>query len=335
MDLVPLTALRSAVLVKHALASAVVLSALALGGCAASTHAVEPAKLGQSSRSGKLLEVIDQPGPIEAETVVSTAWAVSRAGLINLDNPTAKAAGLIDGDEPIEIYFHVIRHPDKGVFLIDTGVEKALRDSPEKAAIQGLVAKEMHVEKMGFKKPLADFLAEQKKPVSGVFFTHLHLDHASGAPDLPKSTPIYAGPGETSARAFLNMFTQGTADRQLDGLPTLGEWKFSPDPDGLFEGVLDVFGDGSFWALYTPGHTPGSTSYLARTAQGPILFVGDTCHTRWGWEAEVEPGGYTADHAKNRESLLKLRRLVREHPKIQVRLGHQPIERVMLPRADK
>jgi len=33
------------------------------------------------------------------------------------------------------------------------------------------------------------------------------------------------------------------------------------DPSGLFAGVLDVFGDGSFWALWVPGHTPGSTAY--------------------------------------------------------------------------
>lgn len=308
---------------KNRIATVILAAALALTGCAASTHAVQPASLGVPRRTADLLAVVDRPGPIEAETVVSTDWAVTRAGMINLDAPKAKAAGLTDGDEPIQVYFHVLRHPRFGMFIIDTGVERALRDAPEKAAMQGLFARVMHVEKMAFKKPLGEYLAEHHEPLQGVFFTHLHSDHISGAPDLPKTTPIYAGPGETSARNVLFMFTQGTIDRALEGLPPVQEWGFRPDADGRFAGVLDVLGDGSLWALWTPGHTPGSTAYLARTPGGPVLFTGDTAHTRWGWENDVEPGTFTADHAQNAESLARLRELVREHPAIALRLGHQ------------
>lgn len=298
---------------------------LALSGCTASTHAIQPSPLGHASRSSELLSVIDQPGPIEVDTVVSTTWAVTRAGLINLNDPKAKQAGLKDGDEPIEIFFHVLRHPRFGTFLIDTGVERALRDAPDKAAIQGLVASQLHAEKMGFEAPLGDWLSAKPEPIAGVFFTHLHLDHVSGAPDLPKTTPLYAGPGETTARSFMNLFTRGTIDRALAGLPPVNEWAYTPDPDGRFAGVVDVFGDGSLYALWTPGHTPGSTAYLARTAQGPVLFTGDTSHTVWGWEHDVEPGDFTADHAANATSLAVLRALVREHPAISVRLGHQSL----------
>jgi N-acyl homoserine lactone hydrolase len=298
-------------------------AALKFIGCAASTHETQPSALGAARRAADLLAVIDEPGPIEVETVVSAEWVASRSGLINLDAPKAKAAGLTDGDEPVEVYFHVVRHPRSGTFIIDTGVERALRDAPEKAATRGIIAREMHVEKMVHKKPLLDWIAQEREPLRGVFFTHLHMDHVSGAPDLPKQTPIYAGPGETTARSFMNLFTQGTTDRTLEGLPPLSEWSYKADPDGRFVGVVDVFGDGSFWALWTPGHTPGSTAYLARTARGPVLFTGDTSHTRWGWENDVEPGSFTADHAKNAESLSRLRRLAKEHPAIDVRLGHQ------------
>ena len=304
-------------------ATFVLAASLTLAGCAASTHATQPSSLGAPHASADMLAVVDQPGPIEVESIVSTSWAVPRSGLIDLDAPKAKAAGIVDGDEPIQVYFHVVRHPRFGTFLIDTGVERALRDAPEKAAVRGLVASYMHADKMGFEEPLGDWLATQHEPLRGVFFTHLHLDHVSGAPDLPKTTPIYAGPGEATGHAFLNMFTQGSIDRALERLPAVSEWRYQRDPDGRFAGVVDVFGDASFWAIWTPGHTPGSTAYLARTAKGPVLFTGDTCHTRWGWENDVEPGSYTADHAKNAESLARLRRLVQEHPEIDVRLGHQ------------
>jgi glyoxylase-like metal-dependent hydrolase (beta-lactamase superfamily II) len=302
---------------------ALAVATLALAGCTASTHPTTPSSLGAARRSADMLACLGQPGPIDVETVVSTEWAVARAGLINLDAPKARAVHLSDGEEPIEVFFHVVRHPRFGTFLIDTGVERALRDAPNEAAARGLIASFMHLEKMGFEKPLGDWIRAERRPIRGVFFTHLHPDHVTGAPDLPKTTPIYAGPGETTARAFLHMFSRGTIDRALEGLPPLGEWRFQPDPDGRFAGVIDVFGDGSFWALWTPGHTPGSTSYVARTTRGPVLFTGDTSHTRWGWENGVEPGTFTSDHARNAESLERLRRLVREHPAIEVRLGHQ------------
>jgi hypothetical protein len=65
---------------------------------------------------------------------------------------------------------------------------------------------------------------------------------------------------------------------------------------------------------------------LARTPEGPVLLVGDTCHTVWGWEHDVAPGSFTSDHPRNRESLEKLRALAREHPNMTIRLGHQPFE---------
>jgi glyoxylase-like metal-dependent hydrolase (beta-lactamase superfamily II) len=319
--------------VKNRNAVAAAALALSLAGCAASTHATQPSTLGSPHGSADLFAVLEQPGPVEVESIVSTEWAIARKGLINLDAPKAKAAGLKNEDEPIQVFFHVIRHPKFGSFIIDTGVERALRDAPDTAAMRGLVAKEMHIERMGFQLPLGDWLARQREPLRGVFFTHLHVDHVSGAQDLPKTTPLYAGPGETTPRAFVNVFLQPNIDRALEGLPPINEWRFQPDADGRFAGVVDVFGDGSFWALWTPGHTPGSTAYLARTARGPVLFTGDTCHTRWGWENDVEPGEFTADHAQNAESLARLRRLVREHPTIDVRLGHQRLTAASAPPA--
>jgi len=294
-------------------------------GCAWTSHATQPSTLGVARSSGDLLAVLEVPGPLVVETVNSSDWAVARSGLVNLDADGAKRAGLTDDDEPIQVYFHVIRHPSRGTFLIDTGVERALRDAPDRAAVRGLVAGVMHTEKMKVRMPLADWLEAEKAPLAGVLFTHLHLDHVTGAPDLPKSTPLYAGPGEASTRAAVHLLVQGTMDRALDGLPPLSEWAFAKDPGGRFDGVVDVFGDGSLWAIWTPGHTPGSTSYLARTASGPVLFTGDTSHTAWGWSHDVEPGSYTADHARNAASLAGLRRLVREHPSIDVRLGHQAL----------
>ncbi len=183
----------------------------------------------------------------------------------------------------------------------------------------------MNVEALRVTVPLGAWLAGQREPLRGVLFTHLHLDHIWGAPDLPPGTPLYTGPGEGAARKFDHLFVQGLTDDLLEGQKELREWAFGADPDGRFAGVLDVFGDGSVWALWTPGHTPGSTAYLVRTPEGPVLFTGDTCHTRWGWEHGVPPGSFTADRAANQRALDALRRLAAEHPRMRVVLGHQPL----------
>ena len=98
----------------------------ALAACAASSHDVAPAALGTPRATADLEALLSIPGPVEVETVVAADWAVERSGLINLDHPTAKAAHLEDGDEPIQIYMHALRHPKFGLFLVDTGVEAAV-----------------------------------------------------------------------------------------------------------------------------------------------------------------------------------------------------------------
>jgi glyoxylase-like metal-dependent hydrolase (beta-lactamase superfamily II) len=292
-------------------------------GCHPTTHPVTPAGVGQARSTADLEAVVEQPGPVTVETVTGADWQIDRSGLINLDHPKAKAAGLTDGPEPIQIYFHALRHPSRGLFLVDTGVERALRTDREHAALRGFLTRFMHMEAFQVRTDTATWLGQQKEPLAGVLLTHLHLDHVSGMPDVPKDVPIIVGPGETTVREAQNAFIQSMMDRELEGHAALRELSFSADPSGSFEGVLDLFGDGTVWALWVPGHTPGSVAYLVRTPKGPVLLTGDASHTAFGWENGVEPGSFSHDRGKSAESLARLRAFVAKHPSIEVRLGHQ------------
>lgn len=303
--------------------SGLALLAASIAACTVTSHPTQKVKLGKASSSGALLALIDKPGPIEVETVNSADWVIDRAGLINLDHPRAKEAGLKDGDEPIQIYFHVITHPTRGTFIVDTGVEKALRDDKENAVVSGMAASAIHTDRMRFHAPLGEWLTQRRVQLAGVLLTHLHLDHVLGLRDVPDATPVYVGPGEPAARAFMNVMVKPVTDKTLLGKAPLQELSFSRDPDDRFTGVLDLFADGSLFVLHVPGHTPGSLAFLARTTDGPLLMTGDTCHTVWGWQHDVEPGKFTADHAANVKSLAALRKLVKEHPQVKVLLGHQ------------
>jgi glyoxylase-like metal-dependent hydrolase (beta-lactamase superfamily II) len=310
----------------HALTFLLALSLATLsGGCAATTgHAVGSAAAPFAPSSGAALEAtLDEPGPVTVETVVAADWVVDRGGLVNLDHPRAKAARLVDGDEPIKLYLHAIRHPTRGLYLVDSGVERAFRDAPGAALLHGMTAGLAHLDKMTTHTLTGDWLAAHAEPVRGVLLTHLHLDHVLGLRDLPASTPIYVGSGDAKVRTFENVFLSGIFDASLADKGPLEELSFRRDPSGRFAGVLDLFGDGTFWAIAGPGHTPGSTAFVARTPRGPVLLTGDACHTAWGWENGVEPGSFSRDKRASAASLASLLALAARHPSMEVRLGHQ------------
>lgn len=294
---------------------------LILQGCALSSHPVGKAATGKSVGSADMERLIDQPGTIRLETVSSADWQVPLSGLLNLKNPAAVQAGLKDRDEPIHVYAHVISHPQRGNFLVDTGVSQKLVDDPGKEGLNWLLQKAMHIERLQLKHSTAEILKGME--LSGVFFTHLHLDHIAGMPDIPDEVPLYIGASESSDASLKNMFVRGATDRLLQGKQAFQEWQFQPDPQNRFAGIIDVFEDGSVFAISVPGHTHGSVAFLVRTGHGPVLLTGDTCHTRWGWEQMVEPGDFSDDTERNLQSLQSLKQLVARHPQIEVRLGHQ------------
>ncbi|MGH7337379.1 MAG: MBL fold metallo-hydrolase, partial [Myxococcota bacterium] len=78
-------------------------------GCVATHHPTTPSALGVSWSSDELLAVLDRPGPITLESIDSADWEVPLSGLLNLDHPKAKAAGLVDRAEPIVVRFHAIQ----------------------------------------------------------------------------------------------------------------------------------------------------------------------------------------------------------------------------------
>jgi hypothetical protein len=81
-------------------------------GCRPTTHPVKPADLGTARSSKEMIALLDEPGPVTLETLASADWEVPLSGLLNLDHPKAKLAGLVDRPEPIQIYFHANRAPD-------------------------------------------------------------------------------------------------------------------------------------------------------------------------------------------------------------------------------
>lgn len=288
----------------------------------ATTHAAHTAKIGKPVSWDTMEQLIDTPGNLKVKSV-TTNWAAKLSGLLNIKDAQAKAAGIKDHDESIEITTHILKRPNQDFYLIDTGVSEQLLQDPKEAGVGWMLKKYGGVDSMNAHPSTESIITNESGKLKGVFLSHIHLDHVTGLPAIPKETPIYIGKNEADAQLTLNIIAQGTNNRMLAGRPALQELPFNQDINGTLTDIVDVFGDQMFFAIPTPGHTIGHISFLARTTDGPILFTGDVSHTRWGWDHDVEPGTFLADRVASKKSLKLLRDLSKRHPNMTVKLGHQ------------
>lgn len=246
-----------------------VAAASLLAGCAATAHDTTPSALGVQRPAAAFEAVVEQPGPVEVETVVAARWQVDRSGLINLDNPIAKAAGLKDGPEPIELLVHVIRHPTLGVYLIDSGVEHAFLADPDHAVIHGMLGGMAHLDELKIRNDTQSILARVGTPVQGVLLTHLHLDYVLGLRDIPANVPVYVGAGDAEDSSFMNLFERDVYDTALDGKGALREVTFDADASGAFEGVRDISGTAAFGPFPCRGTRRGASRTLRALRRAP------------------------------------------------------------------
>ncbi len=250
-------------------------------------------------------------------------WEVPREGLIDLNDPVSKSNGLKEGLEPVGIFIYVLEHP-KGIFIIDTGIAEVFK-TPKDVPISSIVKSQMNFDKLKIHFTTKEYLVKNKINLNGVFATHLHLDHIMGGLDLPKNTKIFTGPKETSSKNFLNLFVRSSTDNLIGENNQISELEFSGVDSVTDLPTIDFFGDKSLLIFHTKGHTAGSLSFLISSTSGSHLVLGDTSHTKFGWEKNVPPGKFTENLDENRISLNKLQEIAKKIPKLKIHPGHQEI----------
>lgn len=279
-----------------------------------SDHPVAPADIGVPSSTSAMLAALKTPDAVRLKTVVAADWRFTYTSSAPDVTPPRWEQGELDA----QVFFYEMQHPKEGLILIDAGLPAdaiALIDPVTRAALS-------IEEKMTIREPTARALAGAEP--RAVLLTHLHYDHVLGVRDLPASTPIYAGPGDGAQRSFFNNFVAPSTARALEGRPPLKEWQFTPDPDGRLAGVIDVFGDGSVFAIHVPGHTPGSTAYVVNAVDGVHLITGDTAHGRDAWlGTRIDRSAFDPDLQTLWHSLAQLKAVAADIPGLIVHPGHQ------------
>jgi N-acyl homoserine lactone hydrolase len=190
-----------------------------------------------------------------------------------------RAIGLGSGTVPIPLPAFLVEHPGAGPVLIDTGLDPAMKFGP---LLGTLAARSFRV---GPEGPVPEQLrARGVDPgdVKLVLMTHMHLDHASGIGQFPQATFLMS---EREWKAFKarGAVMQGYVGSHVPENATVRTVDFDGPQAGThatFARAVDLFGDGSVRAVYTPGHTAGHTSFVVRTAAGEVLVAGDAVYTR-------------------------------------------------------
>jgi glyoxylase-like metal-dependent hydrolase (beta-lactamase superfamily II) len=229
--------------------------------------------------------------------------------------------------DPLHVFAHLIRHPTRGDFLVDSGLDATFAHArygnirTPAAIVLSLVLDAPYSQNPGqdIGAQLARIQGAKPVDVKAVFFTHLHMDHTAGLSVLRPNVELVVGRHE--ADDFAQRFGYGHVRpsahlveldfRNAEKMPFLGP-------------SIDVFGDGSCWAVSTPGHSLGHVSFVVNATEGPVLLTGDASHFRWAFEHDAPPSSPSAaEETTARESLARLRAFAAAFPRVVVFTGHE------------
>jgi glyoxylase-like metal-dependent hydrolase (beta-lactamase superfamily II) len=264
-------------------------------------------------------EILSNPQPITIRTYSTGVMQTTLSAIMNLEHEEAQ--DIEDASIEIPVNVGIIQHQEFGAYLIDAGLDKSYVHS-QHGTIRGLMV-ESYLGK-GSQEPnthIAAILDQEGIRLEGVFLTHLHQDHTAGIVDLPKDIPYVAGKNERYVN--YRFFMQSD---HLAGIDELQEIDFTGaiDLPPLGKGV-DVFGDGSLWAISSSGHSAGHMIFLINGIDEQVLFTGDACNDHYQFETGIGPGYYSSDLEGGQEALERIILFKERHPEVKLVYGHDLI----------
>lgn len=212
----------------------------------------------------------------------------------------AKENDAIKGGRKQEIKFHalwgLIKHPDKGYILYDTGYTDrfyhATKKFPNK--IYGLITK---VEVKKEDEIVNQLVAQGISPleIKHIIITHFHADHVGGLKDFEQAQ-IY-----TSRKAYEHTvklknslaFTKGVLKdlipKNLSNRIIFVENFGKKINDETFGHKYDLFSDNSIHIYNLPGHAAGQIGVFLETEKKSYFLIADACWLKKSYVDYVLP----------------------------------------------
>jgi N-acyl homoserine lactone hydrolase len=248
--------------------------------------------------------VFENPRDLRTVPLVTGEVRVERSTLRDPSCPSEHAE--LGGQTWVPVVSYLVEHPSEGAFMIDAGLPRV---GPELIVSGSVRQVEGH--------DVLSLLQAAGRPaeeLEALFVSHFHLDHVFAVPVLPSELPIVAGPNALDAYEPLVAF------HFLDSARTIEVLDFGCECELP---AIDIFGDGSLFALSTPGHTAGHISFLINARSGPVLLLHDAAHLLEGFASRCGPGE-ADDRLEATRSIEALADLVARFPRIRVIAGHDP-----------
>jgi len=261
-------------------------------------------------------EILSNPKPITIRPHSTGIMETSRSAIMNLEHEQAQ--GIKDEGIKIPVNVGIIQHQELGAYLIDAGLDKSYVHN-QHGTIRGLMV-ENYLGK-GSQEPnthIAAILDQESIQLKGVFLTHLHQDHTAGIVDLPKDISYVVGKNERYVN--FRFFMQSD---HLAGIDELQEIDFAEGIDLPPLGkAVDLFGDGSLWAISSSGHSAGHVVFLINGIDEQVLFTGDACNDHYQFETGIGPGYYSSDLEGGQDVLEQIILFKERYPEVKLVYGH-------------
>jgi len=219
----------------------------------------------------------------------------------------------------------LITHPSAGAVLVDTAFHGSVAAKPA-ANLGRIVARASRARV----EPGRDVPAQLRErgidaqKLETVVLTHLHFDHTSGISEYPNATFVVAKREWEAATTGDRPQLQGYMTAHFDYLFDYRTVDF--DAAGIssyasFGRTFDLFGDGSIRLAFTPGHTPGHCSVIARLSDRDLVIAGDAIYTHAQLDG-ADPPPAPADMHNWKRSLRDLQQFARTYPHAVIVPGH-------------
>ena len=261
-------------------------------------------------------EILSSPKPITIQTYSTGMMETDLSAIINLEHK--QAADIEDVVIKIPVNVSIIHHQEFGAYLIDAGLDASYVNNPY-GTMKGILVNN-YLGK-GSQEPnthIAAILEREDIQLQGVWLTHLHPDHIAGIVDLPKNIPYVVGEDER----YINFRFFMQSDH-LAGIKPLYEIDFNQGVDlPPFGKCVDLFGDGSFWAIESSGHSKSHVMYFINGVDEQVIVTGDACNDQYQFDTGIGPGYFSSDLEKAQNVLESIIIFSKSYPEVRLVFGH-------------
>ncbi len=206
-------------------------------------------------------------------TVFNTAWGTA--------NKKLHVSGARSEKIHTTYPFAMIRHPQEGIILYDTGFDTCLYEAAKKfpySLILKLLPVKLAEDNNADRQLAKNGVAAEE--VKTIILSHGHFDHMPGVIRFPQANVIIERLEWKRMQGIgKRHFLSGYLKPLIDGITNkvkIVNLKAQGKPYGPFRYTLDLWGDSSMILILLPGHTPGQVGLLVNLPDGRrVFFIGD------------------------------------------------------------